>query len=51
MLTERSTDIGCIINDYLTGKLKLTDQQIHFLFALNRKELMLVKLLTHLFLI
>lgn len=36
---ERSTDIGCIINDYLTGKLKLTDQQIHFLFALNRKEL------------
>lgn len=36
---DRSTRVGSLINDYLTGKTQLSDQSAHLLFSANRWEL------------
>lgn len=36
---ERSTEIGKVINEYLTGNSQLNDETIHLLFSVNRWEL------------
>lgn len=36
---DRTTPIGTIINQYLTGDINLNDQTVHLLFSANRWEL------------
>jgi len=36
---ERSTAIGAVINNYITGKCELDDHAVHLLFSANRWEL------------
>lgn len=40
MLTDRTTAIGSLINDYLTNKKDMDDHAVHLLFAANRWEVL-----------